>query len=60
MKTILAKNRYSELIFYRKAPDYNVSEWFGLTGLFRIQAVNNGRVQATDAWISRHFIYISK
>ena len=42
--------------YYRKAPDYSALEWFGLTGLFGIQAVNNGHVQATDAWIQMNHV----
>ena len=49
--TILAKDRYNQLLYYRKAPYYSVFEWFGLTKLFGIQPMNNGRVQATDAWM---------
>ncbi|KAL5516581.1 hypothetical protein EMCRGX_G001956, partial [Ephydatia muelleri] len=56
VKTILAKNRYNEVDYYRKAPDYSALEWFGLTGLFGIQAVNNGHVQATDAWIQMNHV----
>ena len=58
VKTILAKNRYNQVLYYRKALYYGVFEWLGLTGLFGIQPMNNGRVQATDAWMQlNHVIF---
>ena len=58
VKTILAKDRYNQLLYYRKSPYYSIFERFGLTKLFGIQSMNNGRVQATDAWMQlNHIIF---
>ena len=58
VKTIVAKDRYNQVLYQRKAPDYRAFEWLGLTGLCHIQPINNGRVQATDAWIQlNHVIF---
>ena len=58
VKAILAKDRYNQLLYYRKSPYYSAFEQLGLTGLLGILPMNNGRVQATDAWMQlNHVIF---
>lgn len=58
VKAILAKDRYNQLIYYRKAPYYSAFESLGLTQLIGILPMNNGRVQATDPWLQlNHAIF---
>ena len=51
VKSILSKDRYNQLLYYRSSPYYTALEWFGLTRLFGILPMNNGRVEATDSWM---------